>query len=134
MLESKEDKTELTDKNLTEETSEHNNKKEETTSGDLENDTSKVIESTDTNEDNVENEKVESPKQNPPIQYDSLSLEELADALEKLISTQQIHQIKTEAEAIKSAFNIKFGTLLAEKKAAFWLMEETQLIFNFQAQ
>ena len=133
MLESNEDKTELTDKNLTEETSEHNNKKEETTSGDLENDTSEVIESTDANEDNVENEKVESPKQNPPIQYDSLSLEELADALEKLISTQQIHQIKTEAEAIKSAFNIKFGTLLAEKKAAFLADGGNSIDFQFSS-
>jgi len=53
------------------------------------------------------------------IAYDKLSLEELADSLEKLLETQKVQHIKSTAEAIKSAFNIKFGSLLAEKKEAF---------------
>jgi hypothetical protein len=53
------------------------------------------------------------------IAYDTLTLEELTDALEKLITTQKVQHIKSTAEIIKSAFNIKFGVLLAEKKAAF---------------
>jgi len=53
------------------------------------------------------------------IAYDKLTLEELTDALEKLITTQKVQHIKSTAEIIKSAFNIKFGALLAEKKAAF---------------
>ena len=133
MLESNEDNTELTSKNLKEETSEHINKKKDIASGDLENKTSEEVKSTKVNEDNVEIEKVESPKQTPPIQYDSLSLEELADTLEKLIVNQQIHQIKTEAEAIKSAFNIKFGTLLAEKKAAFLADGGNSIDFQFSS-
>ena len=50
------------------------------------------------------------------IKYDTLSLEELTDALENLIHTQKVQHIKSSVEAIKSAFNLKFGTLLAEKK------------------
>jgi len=53
------------------------------------------------------------------IAYDKLTLEELTDALENLLTTQKVQHIKATAEAIKSAFNIKFGTLLSEKKAAF---------------
>jgi hypothetical protein len=53
------------------------------------------------------------------IAYDKLSLEELTDSLEKLLETQKVQHIKSTAEAIKSAFNIKFGSLLAEKKEAF---------------
>ena len=53
------------------------------------------------------------------IAYDKLSLEELADSLEKLLETQKVQHIKSTVEAIKSAFNIKFGSLLAEKKEAF---------------
>jgi hypothetical protein len=54
------------------------------------------------------------------IAYDKLSLEELADSLEKLLETQKVQHIKSTAEAIKSAFNIKFGSLLAEKKESFF--------------
>ena len=53
------------------------------------------------------------------IAYDSLTLEELTVALENLIHTQKIQHIKSSVEAIKSAFNLKFGTLLAEKKSVF---------------
>ena len=53
------------------------------------------------------------------IKYDTLSLEELTDALENIILTQKIQHIKSSVEAIKSAFNLKFGTLLAEKKSLF---------------
>ena len=49
------------------------------------------------------------------IAYDKLTLEELTDALENLLTTQKVQHIKATAEAIKSAFNIKFGTLLSEK-------------------
>lgn len=133
MLASNEDKTELTSKNLKEETSELKNKKVDTVSGDMENTSGEEIKSTDTNEDNVDIDKVETAKQTPPIQYDSLSLDELADALEKLITTQKIHQIKTEAEVIKNTFNIKFGTLLAEKKAAFLADGGNSIDFQFSS-
>ena len=73
------------------------------------------------NKDAVEEnaEQVKPTKEVEIIAYDKLSLEELTDALEKLISTQKVQHIKSTSEAIKSAFNIKFGALLSEKKAAF---------------
>ena len=53
------------------------------------------------------------------IAYDTLTLEELTVALENLIHPQKIQHIKSSVEAIKSAFNLKFGALLAEKKSVF---------------
>ena len=75
----------------------------------------------DESEDVVtENAEQEKPtKEVEIIAYDKLTLEELTDALEKLITTQKAQHIKATAEIIKSAFNIKFGALLSEKKAAF---------------
>ena len=73
------------------------------------------------NEDKVET-KTELDKSNKEveiIEYDSLTLEELTEALEKLLDTQKIQHIKSSVEAIKSAFNTKFGSLLAEKKSIF---------------
>lgn len=73
------------------------------------------------NSDEVEgNTDQENPnKEVEIIKYDTLSLEELTDALENIIHTQKIQHIKSSVEAIKSAFNLKFGTLLAEKKSLF---------------
>ena len=76
----------------------------------------------DVAKEDVANEDVEKEKpalEEVIIAYDKLSLEELADSLEKLLETQKVQHIKSTAEAIKSAFNIKFGSLLAEKKEAF---------------
>ena len=76
----------------------------------------------DVAKEDVAKEDLEKEKPAPDeviIAYDKLSLEELADSLEKLLETQKVQHIKSTAEAIKSAFNIKFGSLLAEKKEAF---------------
>ena len=73
------------------------------------------------NEDKVET-KTELDKLNKEVEiiaYDSLTLEELTEALENLLDTQKIQHIKSSVEAIKSAFNTKFGSLLAEKKSIF---------------
>ncbi len=68
-------------------------------------------------EKNTEQEKPN--KEVEAIAYDTLTLEELTVALENLIHTQKIQHIKSSVEAIKSAFNLKFGALLAEKKSLF---------------
>ena len=68
-------------------------------------------------EKNTEQEKPN--KEVEAIAYDSLTLEELTVALENLIHTQKIQHIKSSVEVIKSAFNLKFGALLAEKKSVF---------------
>tara|TARA_R110000787_G_scaffold55942_5_gene128850 strand:- start:14 stop:2038 length:2025 start_codon:yes stop_codon:yes gene_type:complete len=78
-------------------------------------------------------EKDESSKEAAAINYDTLTLEELTDELEKLIKTSKVHQIKSSTEAIKSAFNIKFGTLLAEKKAAFLAEGGNSIDFQFSS-
>ena len=73
------------------------------------------------NEDKVET-KTELDKSNKEVEiiaYDSLTLEELTEALENLLDTKKIQHIKSSVEAIKSAFNTKFGSLLAEKKSIF---------------
>jgi len=68
-------------------------------------------------EKNTEQEKPN--KEVEAIAYDTLTLEELTVALENLIHTQKIQHIKSSVEVIKSAFNLKFGALLAEKKSVF---------------
>jgi hypothetical protein len=69
-------------------------------------------------------------KEIPVLDYDSMDLEMLTIEFEKLIDNNPIQQIKSQAEGIKSAFNSKFGALLAEKKAAF--LEEGGNSIDFQ--
>lgn len=134
MLESKEDKAEIESKNLTkEEVSEATNKEEVSVIEDRENLVTEEPKVTDGNEEVVDIEKEEPPKQAPSIQYDLLTLEELTDELEKLISTKKIQKIKSNIESIKSAFNIKFGTLLAEKKAEFLADGGNSIDFRFSS-
>ncbi|MFY0629191.1 MAG: DUF349 domain-containing protein [Flavobacteriaceae bacterium] len=76
-----------------------------------------------------EEEKVELPAKD----YNSLELEELADELEKLITGHPIQQIKSNADIIKSAFNLKFGKLLAEKKEAFLAEGGNSIDFQFSS-
>jgi len=53
----------------------------------------------------------------PQIDYSKLSIEELVDALKKLLNDNAAHKIKSQVEKIRSSFNKKFGKLLAEKKS-----------------
>jgi len=69
----------------------------------------------------------------PAKDYDKMELEELADELEKLVKNNPVQQIKTNAEAIKSSFNIKFGKLLAEKKEAFLAEGGNSIDFQFSS-
>jgi len=66
----------------------------------------------------------------PVLDYAKMELEDLVKELENLLKNNQIQQIKTQVEGIKSTFNLKFGTLLAEKKAAF--LEEGGNSIDFQ--
>ena len=71
------------------------------------------------NEDEIQSDDQKSDVKVETIAYDTLSLEELTEALDKLLQTQKVHHIKSSVEAIKNAFNSKFGALLAEKKSTF---------------
>jgi len=82
-------------------------------------------------EKNTEQEKPN--KEVEAIAYDTLTLEELTVALENLIHTQKIQHIKSSVEAIKSAFNLKFGALLAEKKSVFLVEGGNTIDFQYSS-
>ena len=62
--------------------------------------------------------------------YTILSLEELVKELQNILSNNPVNKIKDQIEVIKSAFNIKFGALLAEKKKVF--LEGGGNVIDFQ--
>jgi len=98
-------------------------KKDDETSNVVEEIEDRVAEEAEKDEESV------LPKKN----YDTLSLEELVDELEKLIKNNPIHQIKAHAEEIKSTFNINFGKMLAEKKQAFLDSGGNSIDFQFSS-
>ena len=51
--------------------------------------------------------------------YDKMSLEQLANELENLVSNEKIQAIKSHVDTIKTEFNSQFNALLAEKKVEF---------------
>jgi hypothetical protein len=69
----------------------------------------------------------------PKIDYSSFTLEQLVEALEKVLKNNAVQSVKNEVEAIKSNFNKKFGTLLAEKKAAFLEAGGNTIDFQFSS-
>lgn len=69
----------------------------------------------------------------PQIDYSKLSLEELVDALKKLLNDNAAHKIKSQVEKIRSSFNKKFGKLLAEKKAQFLEVGGNTIDFKFNS-
>ena len=64
-------------------------------------------------------EKDDEKEEEDKVDYTLLSLEDLVAELKKVVSNNPVQSIKTKVDAIKNAFNPKFGELLAEKKAAF---------------
>lgn len=65
------------------------------------------------------------------VNYDELALEELVAILEKAVKEEPVQKIKGKTDAIKSAFNQKFGALLAEKKAQFLAEGGESIDFQF---
>jgi hypothetical protein len=77
-----------------------------------------------------EAEKDEERSSIPMLEYENMELEPLADELEKLLKDFPVQQLKKNIDAIKNAFNARFGEILAEKKAAF--LEEGGNSIDFQ--
>jgi len=79
-----------------------------------------------------EAEKNESSKEEDSlvVDYSSYSLEQLVADLKATISNNPVQKIKSKVDGLKSAFNQKFGALLAEKKATF--LEEGGNSLDFQ--
>ena len=86
--------------------------------------TASVEKAVDKVQDEVNTEKIVA------TDYAILSLEELVQELQNTLSNNPVNKIKDQIEVIKSAFNIKFGTLLAEKKKVF--LEEGGNVIDFQ--
>ena len=64
------------------------------------------------------------------LDYTVLSLEDLIKELQNTLSNNPVNRIKDQVDAIKNAFNAKFGALLAEKKKVF--IEEGGNTIDFQ--
>ena len=86
--------------------------------------TASVEKAVDKVQDEVNTEKIVA------TDYAILSLEELVQELQNTLSNNPVNKIKDQIEVIKSAFNIKFGALLAEKKKVF--LEEGGNVIDFQ--
>ncbi|MGJ8745147.1 DUF349 domain-containing protein [Polaribacter sp.] len=69
-------------------------------------------------------------EETPDVDYSELSLEELVANLAKTLSNNPVNKVKSQVDGIKNAFNVKFGVLIAEKKAAF--LEEGGNSIDFQ--
>ena len=80
-----------------------------------------------------DSEKSEEKHEIPMEDYNAKSLDQLVVALEKLIKDNPVQQIKSNADAIKNAFNSKFGALLAEKKEAFLAEGGNSIDFQFSS-
>ncbi|GAB7257424.1 DUF349 domain-containing protein [Polaribacter sp. OB-PA-B3] len=65
--------------------------------------------------------------------YSILSLEELVKELQDTLSNNAVNKIKNEVESIKTAFNAKFGELLANKKKAFLDEGGNSIDFQFSS-
>jgi len=91
---------------------------------------SKVSDTEESKNDNL-SEKKEAEVET--VDYSTKSLEELIASLKELIANNPAQKIKSQVESIKSAFNKKFGALLAEKKAAFLAEGGNSIDFHFSS-
>ena len=69
----------------------------------------------------------------PMPDYTAMDLEKLVDELQKLLKAYPVQQLKANVDALKNAFNSKFGALLAEKKEAFLAEGGNSIDFQFSS-
>ena len=67
------------------------------------------------------------------VDYSKFSLEDLVVLLQKTLSNNPVQKVKNQVEGIKTAFNFKFGALLAEKKAFFLEAGGNSIDFQFSS-
>ncbi|WP_038006126.1 DUF349 domain-containing protein [Tenacibaculum sp. 47A_GOM-205m] len=80
-----------------------------------------------------ESEKADEKHEIPMLDYASMELEKLVDELKKLLKDYPVQQLKSNVDALKIAFNSKFGTLLAKKKEAFLAEGGNSIDFQFSS-
>ena len=73
----------------------------------------------DSNAEESEDETLKERHDIPMQDYDTLSLEELVDALQNLVSTDKVLAAKDHIEEIKKSFLAKYNHLIEEKKEEF---------------
>ena len=69
----------------------------------------------------------------PMLDYENMELDALTDELEKLLQEHPVQQLKRNIDAVKNAFNTKFGAVLAEKKAAFLAEGGNSIDFQYSS-
>ncbi|MDE0534967.1 DUF349 domain-containing protein [Tenacibaculum sp. L6] len=80
-----------------------------------------------------ESEKADEKHEIPMLDYASMELEKLVDELKKLLKDHPVQQLKSNVDALKTAFNSKFGALLASKKEAFLAEGGNSIDFQFSS-
>lgn len=85
------------------------------------------------NEVASESEKADEKHEIPMLDYASMELEKLVDELKKLLKDHPVQQLKSNVDALKTAFNSKFGALLANKKEAFLAEGGNSIDFQFSS-
>ncbi|MGK0414559.1 MAG: hypothetical protein ACJA1B_002786 [Polaribacter sp.] len=125
-----EEKTESTITEIVDATSESANEVESSV---VENAEKEMPQEQDDKEEDDEEEEEEEEEETPKVDYTNLTLEELVVNLKKIITDDPIQKIKNEVESVKSAFNKKFGAMLAEKKAAFLADGGNVIDFQFSS-
>ncbi len=108
------------------------NQSEKTTEKTVTEEISKVV--NEIENEVAENAEKETEKEEIPVlDYNTMEFDELVIALEKLIQNNPVQQIKSNVDAIKNAFNAKFGKLLADKKEAFLAEGGNSIDFQFSS-
>ena len=79
-----------------------------------------VLEEIDnSNAEENEDDSVKEKHEIPMLDYDALSMEELTDELEKLVTNEKVMAIKDHAEGIRKAFSDKYHHFIDEKREEF---------------
>ena len=79
-----------------------------------------VLEEIDnSNAEENEDDSVKEKHEIEMLEYDALSMEELTDELEKLVSNEKVMAIKDHAEGIRKAFSDKYQHFIDEKREEF---------------
>jgi len=132
MLENNEENVDETEKKVVEETND--------TSKNTPEDTLKEVKTTQDAVEEIDNSiAVDAEKETTKeeaslvVDYSKLSLEILVATLKEILANNPVQKIKNQVESIKSAFNLKFGALLAEKKAAFLAEGGNAIDFQFSS-
>jgi hypothetical protein len=81
----------------------------------------------------AENSEKEENNEIPMKDYSGMELDVLVSELNSLLKNNPVQLVKKNADAIKNAFNLKFGKLLSEKKAEFLAEGGNSIDFQFSS-